>query len=54
MKLLINVMHHHMEETLQETKQPRKFSNQVFIGLPYSETVLNMLNIVINVREWEM
>ena len=25
-------MHHYMEETLQEIKQPRKFSNQVFIG----------------------
>ena len=26
---------------LQETKQPIKFSNQVFIGLLYSRTVLN-------------
>ena len=34
-------MHHHMEDTLQETEQPRKFSNQVFIGIPYSKTVLN-------------
>ena len=34
-------MHHHMEDTLQETEQPRKFSNQVFIGLLYSKTVLN-------------
>ena len=23
-------MHHHMEDTLQEIEQPRKFSNQVF------------------------
>ena len=41
MELLINVMHHPMEDTLQEKDQPRKFSNQVFTGLPYSETVLN-------------
>ena len=34
-------MHHHMEDTLQETKQPRKFSNQVFIGLLNLKTVLN-------------
>ena len=34
-------MHHHMEDTLQETEQPRKFSNQVFIALLYSKTVLN-------------
>ena len=40
-KLLINVMHHHMEDTLQEKKQPIKFSNQVFIGLLYSKTILN-------------
>ena len=53
-KLLINVMHHHMDNTLQETKQPRKFFNQVFTGLPYSETVLNGLNIMIDVREWEI
>ena len=33
-------MHRHMEDILQETKQPRKFYNQVFIGLPYSKTVL--------------
>ena len=51
-ELLINVMHHHMEGILQETEQPRKFSNQVFIGLLYSEIVLNGLNIVIDVREW--
>ena len=50
-ELLISVMHHHTEGTLQETKQPKKFSNQVFIGLLYSETVLNGLNIVIDVRE---
>ena len=36
-----NVMHHHMEDTLQETRQPRKFFNQDFIGLLYSRTVLN-------------
>ena len=35
------VMHHHMEDILQEIKQPRKFSNQVFIGLIYSMNVLN-------------
>ena len=52
MELLISVMYRHMEDTLQETKEPRKFSNQVFTGLLYSETVLNGLNIVINVREW--
>ena len=45
-------MHHHMKDTLQETKQPRKFFNQVFIGLLYSNIVLNRLNIVIIVREW--
>ena len=52
-ELLINVMHHHMEDTLQETELPRKFSNQAFISLPYLETVLNGLNGVIDVREWE-
>ena len=40
-----------MEDTLQEKEQPIKFSNQVFIGLLYSEIVLNGLNIVIDVRE---
>ena len=34
-------MDHHMEDTLQETKQPRKFSNQDFVGPLYSKTVLN-------------
>ena len=34
-------MHHHMEDTLQETEQPKKFSNQVFIDLLYSKTVLS-------------
>ena len=34
-------MHHNMEDTLQEIRQPRKFSNQDFIGLLYSKTVLN-------------
>ena len=51
-ELLISVMHHHMEDTLQETEQPKKFSNKVFTGLLYSETILNELNIVIDVREW--
>ena len=45
-------MHHHMEDTLEEIEQPTKFFNHVFIGLLYSETILNGLNIVINVREW--
>ena len=52
MELWINAIHYHMEDTLQEIEQPRKFSNQVFIGQLYSETVLNGLNIVIDVREW--
>ena len=43
-----------MEGTLQETEHPRKIFNQVFTGLLYSVTVLNELNIVINVREWEI
>ena len=30
-------MHHPMEDTLQETKQPTKFSNQVFISLLFSK-----------------
>ena len=50
-ELLISFMHHHIEGTLQETEQPKKFSNQVFTGLLYSETVLNGLNIVMNVKE---
>ena len=37
----MNVMNHPMEDTLQEIEQPIKFSNQVFISLLYSETVLN-------------
>ena len=52
MELLIRVMHHHMEDTLQETEQPIKFSNQVFTSLPYSKTVLNGLRNVIDVKEW--
>ena len=28
----INIMHHHKEGILQETKQPRKFSSQGFFG----------------------
>ena len=51
-KFWIDVMHHHMEDTLQETEQPRKFFNQVFIGLLYSDNVLNGLNIVINANKW--
>ena len=50
-ELLISVMHHHMEGTLQETEQPRKFSNQVIIGLLYLETILNGLSIVIDFKE---
>ena len=50
-KFWINVMHHHMDDTLQETGQPRKFSNQESTSLLYSETILNGLNIVIDVRE---
>ena len=34
-------MHPHMEDILQETRQPRKFSNQDFISLLYSKIVLN-------------
>ena len=52
-KFLMNVIHHHMEDTLHEIEQPIKLSNQAFIGLLYLETVLNGLKIVINVREWE-
>ena len=51
-KFWINVMHHHMENALQETEQPKKFSNQVFTSLRYLETVLNGLNIMIDVKEW--
>ena len=40
-EFLINVMHHHMEDILQEIEQPIKFPNQVFISLLYSEIVLN-------------
>ena len=40
-EFLINVMHQHMEDTLEEKEQLIKFSNQVFIGLLYSKTVLN-------------
>ena len=45
-------MYHHMEDTLQEIEQPRKFSNEVFIDQLYSEVVLNGLNIMKYVREW--
>ena len=40
-EILINAMHHHMEDILQETKQSIKFSNQIFIGLLYSRIFLN-------------
>ena len=50
----MNVMHNHMEDILQEIKQPIKFSNHVFIGLPYSKIVLNGSNFVITAREWEV
>ena len=40
-KFYKNVMHHLMEDTLQEIKQPTKFSNQVFIGLQLSRIVMN-------------
>ena len=40
-KFYKDVMHHLMKDTLQETKQPTKFSNQVFIGLLFSRIVLN-------------
>ena len=50
----MNVMHHHMEDTLQETKHPTKFSKQNFIGLPFSRIVLHGLNFVINAGEWEI
>ena len=52
LELWINAIHHHMEDTFKETEQPRKFSNQVFIGQLYSGTVLNGLNTVTDVREW--
>ena len=35
-----NVMHHYMEDILQETKQPIKFSSLDFIGLLFSRTIL--------------
>ena len=40
-KFYKNVMHHLMEDTLQETKQPTKLSNKVFISLLFSRIVLN-------------
>ena len=40
-ELLINAMHHHREDILQEIEQPKKFSNQVLIDLLYSKTILN-------------
>ena len=50
----MNVMHHNMEDILQKTKHPIKFSNHIFIGLPFSNIVLSGLNFVINAREWEI
>ena len=32
MKFYINVMHHHMEDTLEGIEHPKKFSSQVFIS----------------------
>ena len=52
MELLIIVMHHHLEDTLEKIEQPKKFSNQDFISQAYSETVLNGSNSVIDVREF--
>ena len=49
--LWIDVIHHHVEDTLQETEQPRKFFNQVFIGQLYLKIVMNGSNIVTDVRE---
>ena len=40
-QIMINVMHHHMANILQEIKQPIKFSNRVFISLLYANTILN-------------
>ena len=37
------VMHHHMEDILQEKKKPTKFSSLDFIGLLFSRTVLNVV-----------
>ena len=51
LELWINAIHHHMEDTLQETKQLIKFSSQFFIGQLYLEIVMNGSNIVTNVRE---
>ena len=34
-------MRHHMEDILQGTKQPTKFSSRDFIRLLFSRTVLN-------------
>ena len=53
-KFYKNVMHHPMEDTFQGTKQPTKFSNQVFIGLLFSRIVLNGLKFVISAKEWEI
>ena len=52
LELWIDVIHHHMENTLQETEQLRKFSSQVFIGQLCLKIVMNGSNIVTVVREW--
>ena len=51
LELWINSFHHHMEDTLLEIEQLRKFSNQVLSGQPYLNTVVNGSNIVTDVRE---
>ena len=40
-KIYKNVMHHHMEDILQEIKQPTKFFSHDFTGLLFLRTVLN-------------
>ena len=52
LELWINAIHHHMKDTLQETKQLRKFSSQDFIGQLYSEIATNRSNIVTDFKEW--
>ena len=52
LELWINAIHHHMDDTLQETEQLKKFSSQVFISQLYSGIVMNGSNIMTDVREW--
>ena len=40
-----------MEGIMQEIAQEQRYYNLVSIGLLYLRTVLNMLNLVINVKE---